>query len=492
MVSSSGVAEPARPNVVIILADDLGLGDISGLNPDAKLSTPHLDGLIERGMAFSDAHSASSVCTPTRYGLLTGRYAWRSPLKEKVLDAYARPLIPPGRDTLASLLQRAGYRTALVGKWHLGLGWQTLGGDDPDHPRRELTGDEVDFARPFTGGPRELGFDSWYGVAASLDFPPYVMIRGDRVERLPTESRDAQGGRRSDEPQVMMRRGRQAPGFEPEAVMRRLTRESVGFIEAQSDGRPFFLLLSLTAPHTPVLPHADFVGGSDAGIYGDFVQEIDWSVGQVLGALERRGLTRDTLVVFTADNGTSRAAFPPELERRYGHATSLGFKGRKGSLDEGGHRVPLLLQWPAVVPAGASSGATVNLNDFYATLAELTDQPIADDAGEDSFSLLPLLRGEAGAYGRAESIHHDFAGRFAIRRGRWKLLVGKKAGDYRLYDLQADPSETTDLADREPDTVRQLLARMTEIVERGRSTPGPARANDGPAWWPQLVWMPRP
>lgn len=487
-------AAPAspRPNLVIILADDLGVGDVRGLNPDAKINTPNLDALIASGAAFTDAHSGSSVCTPTRYGLMTGRSAWRTRLKRGVIDGYSGPLIPPGRDTLPSLLQRNGYRTAMVGKWHLGLGWSLRDGDAASELNADGVEDRVDFAAPIVGGPCDLGFDSWFGIAASLDFPPYAFIENDRLLELPSERRPRQGGKRQGEPQLMMRAGPQVPGFEPDQVMRRLTDRAVAVVAEQSADTPFFLYLALTAPHTPVTPHADFVGTSDCGRYGDFVQEIDHTVGRVVAALESAGLADNTLVVFTADNGSSRAAFPPELEAQYGHATSGIYKGRKASLDEGGHRVPFIVRWPQTVRPGSMIATTCSLEDFYATAADLVDEATAENAGEDSFSLLPLLRGEPEAYRRPLTVHHDFAGRFAVREGRWKLLVDKPGEKFRLYDLDADPGETRDRADVEPAVTDRLRERLTEVVRLGRTTPGPAQANDGPAWWPQLSWMSKP
>ena len=384
-----------QPNIIYILADDMGVGDISALNPEAKLKTPQLDALLAGGMHFTDAHTSSSVCTPTRYGLMTGRYSWRSELKKGVLQGYSRALVSPERDTVASLLKRNGYKTAMIGKWHLGLNWKLNDGSTVTE-LKEPKGieEQIDFTQPFSGGPIDLGFDYWYGINASLDFPPYTWIENNQVVEVPTIKRPFQGGKKEGKEDLMMRGGLQTPDFQPELILKGLTEKAVDYIEASDSSAPYFIYMPLNAPHTPVVPRDGFKGKSDAGIYGDFVQEIDWSIGEVVAALKKKGQLENTLIIFTADNGASEASFSPEMEERFGHNPSHIYKGRKGSLDEGGHRVPFIAHWLAMVKAGSQCDTACNLNDFYATCAGLVGVDVAPNVAEDSFSILPLLAGK--------------------------------------------------------------------------------------------------
>ncbi len=479
-----------RPNIVFILADDMGVGDVSGLNPEAKVSTPNLDKLIANGMHFTDAHTSSAVCTPTRYGLLTGRYNWRSELKAQVVNGYGKPLIAPDRDTVANLLKRNGYRTAMIGKWHLGLQWSTKDGSVISDWRPEGIEDIIDFAKPFRGGPVDHGFDWYYGINASLDFPPYTFLENDRVAQLPTEQRPFQGGKENK--QIMMRGGLQSAGFRPEMVLKILTGKAVDYIQQQQRGTPFFLYLPLNSPHTPVVPREPFLGTSQCGIYGDFIHETDWAVGEVVKALKSAGLLEDTLLIFTADNGASKSSFSLEQEEQYDHHPSYLYKGRKSSLDEGGHRVPFIAYWPGSVEERSQCDTAFCLNDLYATCAALVGGQISDSAAEDSFNMLPLLQGRDGDYIRNGIVHHDFAGRFAYRSGKWKLQFHRLEDRTALYDMEADPYQKKNLYKDYPEVVKRLEAELTAIVQNGRSTPGPPQSNDGPQWWEQLVWIEPP
>jgi len=275
-------------------------------------------------------------------------------------------------------------------------------------------------------------------------------------------------------------------------VLKGLTERAVDYIANAGASKPFFLYMPLTAPHTPVVPREGFLGKSGAGIYGDFVQEVDWSVGEVVEALKNRGMLENTLLFFTADNGASKISFPLKQEKKFDHHPSAIYKGRKGSLNEGGHRVPFIVHWPAVVSAGSRSDAMCGLTDLYATCADLLGVSVAPNAGEDSFSLLPLLSRQPEKYTRTNAVHHDFGGRFAFRDGKWKLIFGKKRDKFSLYDLEADVSETRNLYKEHPEVVAQLEAKLAEVVSNGRSTPGPNQKNDGPEWWEQLVWMVQP
>jgi arylsulfatase A len=491
-------APAARPNIVFIYADDLGTGDVSCYNAHSAWRTPRIDRLAGEGVRFTDAHAASALCTPSRYAVLTGRYAWRGRLKRGVLQGYDASLLEPGRLTVAAFLRGHGYTTAAIGKWHLGLDWQRTG------PRPE----DVDFGAAFGGGPQAHGFDRFLGISASLDMPPYVWLRDDRATTVPT-------GRVGDsEPPRLWRAGPIADDFRMEDVQPRLVDEAVAWIGERAraaDGRPFFLYLALAAPHTPVLPTAAFAGKTGATAYGDFVTQVDADVGRLLDVLGRHGLERDTIVIFTSDNGFAPAADVP-LHRRAGHDPSGGYRGYKSDLYEGGHRVPFIVRWPGVAAPGRRSAALVGQFDLFATCADLLGVRLPDDAAEDSVSFLPPLR-DPTAPGRATIVNHSAEGRFAIREGRWKLLLWPGSGGwssptpapsrwlqveatdlsrlppYQLFDLDADPAEANNLAAAHPGIVQRLAGRLRTDIERGRSTPGAARPVAVDDSWPETAWM---
>jgi arylsulfatase A-like enzyme len=495
---------PARPNLVYILADDMGYGDLSCLNPESRIRTAHLDRLAAGGMRFTDAHATSAVCTPSRYGILTGRYNWRSALKQGVTWGYSPPLLEPGRMTVASLLQSQGYRTACVGKWHLGWDWAKSGAAE----------DAVDYTRPIANGPCTFGFDQFFGIAASLDMAPYVYVENDRATAVPDRIVPANDGRGADgAPPVpgrvhkaFWREGPIAPDFRHEDVLPTLTRRAVEFIGRAAAGpQPFFLYFPLPAPHTPILPAPAFLGRSGTNQYGDFCLMVDDVVGQVLAALERAGAVDNTIVIFSTDNGCSPSADFAELAR-VGHRPSHVFRGHKADIFEGGHRIPLLVRWPARIRAAAESADTVCLCDLLATLADVLGTRLPDTAGEDSVSNLPLWEERPGAAPvREATVHHSMDGSFSIRQGRWKLELCAGSGGWswprpgpecaglpplQLYDLHADIGERGNVQDRHPEVVARLTALLARYVRDGRSTPGTPQPNTGPLTWPQLAWMP--
>lgn len=479
----------AKPNIVYILADDMGYGDLSCLNPQSRIHTAHLDRLAAGGLVFRDAHSSSAVCTPSRYSILTGRYNWRSWLKEGVTFGYDRPLIEPGRVTVASLLRAQGYRTACVGKWHLGWHWAKRG------PAPE----DVDYSQPIAGGPTAVGFDEFFGISASLDMPPYVYVENDHVTAPPDRIVPAGTGK------GFWREGPIAPDFRHEDVLATLTRRAERFIvENARDGRPFFLYFPLPAPHTPILPRPEFQGKSGTNAYGDFCLEVDSVVGQIAETLRRTGIEQNTVLIFTADNGCSPMADFGELAK-VGHQPSYVFRGHKADIYEGGHRIPLLVRWPARVAAGTATDETVCLADLLATCADIAGVTLADDAGEDSVSNLPLWEGRTLDRSlREATVHHSIDGSFAIRRGRWKLEMCPGSGGWsypqpgkeceglppiQLYDLEADISERRNCQADHPAVVEELQELLTRYVQTGRSTPGAPQANHGGLSWPQLWWM---
>lgn len=461
-----------RPNVLLILADDMGYGDVQVLNEKSKIPTPHLNELAKGGAIFSDAHSGSAVCTPTRYGLLTGRYCWRSRLKRGVLfPPNDKPLIEDDRVTIANFLKKEGYRTGMVGKWHLGIEWA-----------RDKKG-KVVFDAPFTNGPIEKGFDEWYGVAASLDMVPYVMLRNHQAVAKTTTTQPAIGFPK------YVRKGLKDPNFDPGDALDLFAKEAGEFIQ-RKDEKPFFLYLPLTGPHKPVWPHERFVGKTDLGPYGDFVHQVDATVGMVLKALEESGKAENTLVFYTSDNGSfmyrrgEKADHHLKNEKDQGyrpedHAANYHWRGTKADVWEGGHRVPFFVRWPKKIKAGSKVDDPVCLTDVLATVSEIIGKKLPDGAGEDSFSFLPQLEGKEAAK-RPGVINHSASGVFAIRRGPWKLVLGSGSGGrqmpkgkpfvkpYYLFNLSEDPGETKNLIEEKPEVAKEMEAELVKIKGRDR------------------------
>ena len=476
LFAASADAESKKPNILYILTDDLGYGDVHCLNPDrCKIATPHIDQLAAEGMTFTDAHTSSSVCTPTRYGIITGRYNWRSRLQASVLYGFDQPLIPTSRLTVADFMKEQGYTTACIGKWHLGLGIPTMNGKSLSG----RTGSGIDWKSRITGGPVDLGFDYYYGISASLDMPPYIYIENDHFVGEGTLIREFHPNRK----------GPAAPGFEAIDVLPTIGRKTVEFINKQSADKPFFAYVAFTSPHTPILPTKEWQGKSPLGTYGDFVMQTDAVVGQIVDALDAAGLGENTMVIFTSDNGCSaKPSKAAELEK-LGHFSSAEYRGFKSDLWDGGHRVPFIVRWPADVKAGSISDQTICLTDLMATCADVMDTTIPETAGEDSVSFLAALNGQPIESTRAGVIHHSIKGNFAYRLGKWKLLMTSGSGGWtpgsatppasaQLYDMEADPSETNNLYEANPEVAEKLLAQLNSDVNRGRSIAGPDLAND--------------
>ncbi len=450
----------SSPNIVIILADDLGIGDLGAYNKESKIPTPSMDRLASEGMRFTDVHTPSSVCTPTRYALLTGRCAWRGTLKKGVLWGFSPFLIEPGRPTIASVLKSRGYRTAGFGKWHLGLG----------------SAARTDYSQDLDPGPLACGFDEYVGIPASLDMEPYVWVNGRKVEAQPTETVKAGRHQRDGGTDGFWRAGPIAPGFRHVDVLPRIEKEAVAFLERQGKS-PFFLYLPLTGPHTPWVPSPDFAGKSKVGAYGDFVMQVDAVVGKVMAALEKSGRAKETLVVLTSDNGSH---WPEGDIAKWGHRANGPWRGQKADVHEGGHRVPFIVRWPGRVAAGSTCDATAALSDLFATCASVAGAKMSPDSGEDSFDLSPVLTGQ-GKFARPYTIHHSAQGMFAIREGPWKLVEGKGSGGFtrvkvgpgeppgQLYNLGDDPAETKNLYTEKPDVVARLAELLKKCREGGRT-----------------------
>lgn len=476
-----------RPNIVIILADDLGYGDLGSYNAQSKIPTPHLDKLARQGMRFTDAHSPSAVCTPTRYALLTGRYPWRSRLKAGVLAPYDPPLIEADRLTLPAMLKQQGYTTAIIGKWHLGWDWPTTDGG-----KARVTPDglsNVDYTKPITGGPTTRGFDSFFGVDLP-NYPPYVFIENDRTLGIPAEPIPL------NNPDIN-RKGPMMKGWEPVKILPTLTERAVRYLDERAKNpQPFLLYFALTSPHYPVVPTPEFKGKSAVGVYGDFVAQTDATVGAVLAALQRGGLDKNTLVIFTSDNGPEVASEVKvgayERVRQSQHASMAGWRGVKRDGWEGGHRVPFLARWPGRIPAGKTSDALLSHVDLMATVAALNNAKLPEAAAPDSFNQAPVLLGKNGKRMiRSSLVYHAANGHLALRRGDWVFIDSATCGDgnkepewFRrargahdcagpgtLYDLRADPGQTKNLYDARPDKVRELQQLLEQARRAERTAP---------------------
>ncbi len=474
----------SKPNIIYILADDMGYGDTGCNNPDSKIPTPNLDLLASQGMRFTDAHAPSSVCTPSRYALLTGRYCWRTPLKNGVLWPFDPPLIEPDRLTVAGMLRQLGYRTACIGKWHLGWEWGThdgrpansgtqIGSRDAD--KRLALEQNIDYEQPMRGGPIDCGFEHYFGVDVP-NFPPYAWFEQDRLTDQPTE----------EKPDEMFGApGRMVSGWKLEEMIPEFVRRAVDYIES-SGPDPFFLYLPLTSPHTPIVPNDEFIGRSESGLYGDFVCEVDWLVGEVMAVLERKGIADETLLIFTSDNGPeciqAAAGGCYEQIRSFGHYSMAHLRGVKRDTWEGGHRIPFIARWPGVTPPGTVCDQLTILGDLLATCAELNGVELEGEEGEDSVSILSLLQGRIDTPVRDFAIHHSAQGNFAIRKGKWVFIDAPSGDDNRepdwfkkkrgytphdhpgeLFNLDEDISERRNLYAEHPDVVGELSRTLADV-----------------------------
>ena len=469
-------------------------------NPErGKIPTPHIDKLAAQGMRFTDAHTSSGVCSPSRYTLLTGRYHWRSRLQNGIVGYLERPLIAPDRLTIASLLKSHGYHTGIVGKWHLGWDWNIapelkplfLGTKTGEASEAHRTAWRDYFAKPIGGGPVTRGFDEYFGTDVP-NWPPFCFIENDRTVGIPTEFLPAAklGKIQASRP------GPALAEWQLEGILPALGDRACAFIEKTAkQPEPFFLYLPLTAPHTPIAVTQPWIGKSGLNDYADFVMQTDAVVGRVLEALEKSGAAKMTLVIFTSDNGCAPYIGAAELEAK-GHFPSGPLRGYKADAWEGGHRVPFIVRWPGVVKEGTRCDALIQQSDVMATLAETLGTKLPGNAAEDSVSLLPLLKGGAQSV-REYSISHASSGLPALRKGTWKIIFGQGAGGFgakggqhatgQLYDLSTDLGETKNLWSEKPKLVAELTAAMEKCVNDGRSTPGAKQANDVEVKWRKFL-----
>jgi len=498
IVSSFGTTSSGsqtRPNIVVILADDMGIDSVAALNDQNNIATPHLDTLVKEGIHFSDAHSASSVCSPSRYALLTGRYAWRSRLKRGIVKQWERPLIEKERLTLPGLLKKAGYHTACIGKWHLGWNWPKKGGGFTNKLQ------QIDFNQKIEGGPTSQGFDEYLGDDVP-NWQPFAWIKNGVMQGVPDQQL-------TFAPHYHSGKGIGTKGWKLEDVLPAITKEAVDFIHRESKKEPpFFLYFSLTSPHTPIAPSASFLGKSGISPYADFLMETDWCVGQVMKALKTTGVEDNTLIIFTADNGTSPKCNFKELLKKNTNLQNH-WRGMKADGFEGGHRVPFIVRWPKHIRANTSSNQIISLVDIMATCAAVAGETLPDTSAEDSVSLLPVITG-VSEKSIKRPLHnavicHSISGVFVVRKGKWKLQYSAGSGgwsqpsdnaalkkglpDWQLIDLSKDPKETHNVIHQHPEVVKELTSILKNAVETGRSTLGaPQKNHAGAQWWPGLPW----
>jgi len=491
----------SKPNIIVIYTDDQGYGDASCLNPQSKFETPNLDRLAREGMTFTDGHCSDTVCTPSRYGLLTGRYSWRTSLKRGVMGAEGKCLIADGRVTLASLLRDNGYNTGMVGKWHLGM----------DFPG---TKGKRDWTQPVKDMPLDKGFDYFWGIPASMNYGVLAWFDGRYAKVPPTlftskkpskiaisdyrimppyqkTAAEAPVPRESNRVLNSKSKGIEvAADFADDKCLTFFTDRSIAWMDTvKSDaknGKPFFLYLPYTSPHKPVIPLPEFRGQGKAGAYGEFMIETDHHVGRILKYLDDNGLAENTLIVYTSDNGPENT-WEKRIEL-YDHDSSGPYKEGKRSIYEGGHRVPFLVRWPSSVKGGSKWDAPVCQTDLLATFAEMIGDKLPDNAGEDSVSFYQALT-SGKQEPRTAMIHHASNGRFAIRKGAWKLVMPQKKLKRELYNVVMDKAESKNVLTDHPEVAAELERELTRIVQSGRTTDGDNQPIEGPAWWSDLSWI---
>ena len=483
-----------KPNIVFVLADDLGYGDVSCLNPEGKIPTPNIDSIAKQGMKFTNMHASSSVCSPSRYSVLTGRYCWRK-MSHGIVDVYGDAIIPPERMTVANLLKEQGYDTACFGKWHLGMGWKKTGRLD------EINGNlpEIDFTYPVTAGPTTNGFDYYFGVDVP-NWPPYCFVENKNTVGIP--SGKSPFGISNEEISIQ---GPCVEGWHLENILFEITNRACSYIKekAKSD-KPFFIYYPLTSPHTPLAVNNPWRGASGLNTYADFVVETDAMVGKLLDTLDETGTAENTLFIFTSDNGCAHYIGADYLESK-GHFPSYIYRGYKADAWDGGHRIPFVAKWPGIVRRSGIYANPASLVDFFATVAEITGTHLPDNAAEDSISFLSVLKGRAQSSPRDVIISHSLRGKFSICKNNWKLILCSGSGGfdmsggyddipldtsvaaenqlfpkpkYQLYDLEKDPSEQNNLYSQNPEIVSELTAILGDVISQGRSTPGKPQKNE--------------
>lgn len=498
-----------KPNVIIIFTDDLGYGDVSAMDPNGKIQTTHIDKLAREGLTFTDFHSASALCTPSRYSLLTGRYNWRSRLKAAVLPGHSSHLIEDGRETIASMLQKQGYRTAAVGKWHLGMDWATRGDYRlPDvywgeGTETDLITDGIDFSQPIKNGPNAKGFDYFYGMPASLDQPPFVHIENDRAITKPEEMIGVKNLARHDASQMFeVEYGPAEKDYDPQKIVPEMDEKVLDLVREYADkDEPFFIYYPTPAVHGPIVPSEEYKNTSGLNEYADFVLQVDGMVGRLDKLLEEKGIKDNTILIFTSDNGCSPVADFDALYAK-GHNPNSVYRGCKGDIYEGGHRLPFIVRWPGHIAPGERTAELASHLDLFATLAEIVGAAYDDSTAEDSISMLPIWLGGKGQ--RQALIHHSASGTYSIRKGAWKMVFASGSGGfadmyeqaaaggehaYQLFNMEADFTERRNLCGKQPAIEQELLDLCARYIRDGRSIAGTPQENTPYPVWPGLDFL---
>lgn len=481
--------ENKKPNIIILYADDLGMGDLGSFNQTSKIPTPNLDKLAEQGMSFTDAHSSSGICTPSRYALLTGRYHWRK--FHHIVKSFGPSAFSSERTTLPEMLQQKGYNTAAIGKWHLGWDWNEIRKEG--RPKNGLKPEDFDWSKNIPGGPLAHGFDYYFGDTV-INFPPYVWIENDKVTQIPDTMVDSSLWK-NKEGKMEYREGPMVSGWDPYENIPTTTQKGIDYInkQAKSD-KPFFLYFAYPSPHAPIIPNDEFDNTSKAGPYGDLVVETDHSIGQLLKAIKKAGIEDNTLIIFSSDNGPENYAYL--RDEKFNHWSSYPYRGLKRDIYEGGHRVPMIVRWPNNVPSNVKSDELVSQIDIMATIAELVDFDLSKDTAEDSFNLLPLWTGKTQKGSRHSLVHNTFEKKYAIRHKGWTLIAHNtgngiatrhlskfnysdwlKRHKYtsddhssgQLFDMKNDKEQRYNLIDKHPQKVTELLIHLEQIKSQGWS-----------------------
>ena len=470
--------EQNKPNIVIIYADDMGYGDLNIQNPGSKIPTPYMDQLASEGMRFTDAHSSSGICSPSRFALLTGTYHWRR--QHNIVNSFEKPFFNESDITLPQVLKENGYATACIGKWHLGWDWEFK-----NEPSDLVTVNDIDWSKPIAGGPLDRGFDYYFGDG-TINFPPYAWVENDRIIEAPTEMMYPDNiGFETKEGRWEFRPGPRVKGWNPYEVLPALYEKGVEWIHQQDGNKPFFLYFSFPSPHAPIIPNDEFDGTSGAGAYGDFIVQTDWVTGQILKALEDKGFDDNTIVIFTSDNGPEQYAF--ERARTYNHFSMGDLRGLKVDIWEGGHRVPMIIKWSGHIDAGSVSDKLISQIDYMSTLAAALDINLPEGAAPDSYNFLPTLLGETYDFPEREVlIHNTYEAKWAVRKGDW-LYMNVSSGEHRrmpeffkelrgytdfeteglLFNFKNDIEQRVNLYEEYPEKVREMDRLITVYKEQG-------------------------
>ena len=490
MFLSCSKKDDKLPNIVIIYADDMGYGDLNCQNPNSKIPTPNLNKLSSEGMRFTDAHSSSGICSPSRFAMLTGTYHWRR--QHDIVGAFGKPFFEDSDLTLAHILKSKGYSTACIGKWHLGWDWDFKNEPSAEvmqwgKMRKVYAPEDINWSNTIEGGPLDRGFDYYFGDG-TINFPPYVWVENSKIIEAPTEIMDINNiGFDTKEGEWEFRPGPKAKDWNPYNVLPTLTKKTIEWLSKHNKEQPFFLYFALPSPHAPIIPNDEFDGLSEAGAYGDFMVQSDWVLGQVLNTLKEKGMEDNTIIIFSADNGPEAYAW--KRAEVFDHYSMGDFRGLKRDVWEGGHHVPLIIKWPGKIKEGSVSDQVISQVDFMATLASITGIDLPAYSAPDSYNFEDVLLGsEQDSPVREATVHNTYKGKWGIREGDW-LYINDKTGGHRkmpdsfiklrgyndfdtdglLFNMKDDPEQRNNLYIEYPERVAKMKQRLKEYREQGYS-----------------------